>query len=543
MLKQILFLLIISGSITTLHFTRNSNDVNRISLDVTIQPDSGYISGIMSCEEALDTVFYLYKGFSLKSVTADGREVRLNKLSDINESISSAYHINPVKGNLIIKFSGKIGLEDLSRLKGGYNSIGPDPVELSDFFHWYPHFKLQSPVQYSFSIDLPKDFTCVTNAFLKKSDTIRGRNITQWYCEKPVCNIIVLASPGMKMKYGKFGDYKIEIYYKWLSESYIDSMITDLGKTIQLYNRFYNKPGSNNLIRICYSPRSAGGYARAPVIVVSEKFALEQRTSKWGYARDFRLNAHELAHYWSRANTATADDWMNEGFAEFSALIASEKIIGNEFSDLLISEYEGIVKDAKTDVSIMETDVSTWEREINRYYRPTLLLDKLLVRYGYERIQYLFKQLYFRFGNGDDATTETFLSCLNECLGRDEMEAFRKELYLKNYYPDKKDNIVRCDSIWYGTWSGPLTQFGATTSFVLNLIPQEGAVVPVLDSPDQGAYNIPLSDLTIKNDSISFIVGVASGLYNGKLERRKNIIEGTWSQRGADYPLVLTHKN
>jgi len=542
MLKQILFLLIITGSITTLHFTIDNRDVKRISLDVTIQPDSGYISGIMTCEEAIDTVFYLYKGFSLNSVSAGGREVGYKKLSDINESISSAYQINPVKEKLTIKFSGKIGLEDLSRLKGGYNSIGPDLIELSDFFHWYPHFKQQSPVKYSFSMDLPKDFTCITNASLRQSDTIRSRNITRWYCEKPVYNIIVLASPGMKMKYGKSGDYKIEVYYKWLPESYIDSMITDLGKTVEFYTRFYNKPGSNNLIRICYSQRSAGGYARAPVIIVSEKFAIEQRALKWGYARDFRLNAHELAHYWSRANTATPDDWMNEGFAEFSALLASGQIIGNEYSDLLISEYEGIVKNAKTDVSIMETDAGTWEREINRYYRPALLLDKLLVKYGYERIQSLFKQLYLRFGKEDSATTETFLSCLKECLGSDDMGDFKKELYLKNYYSDKKVNIVRCDSIWYGTWSGPLNQFGATTSFVLNLIPQEGAVVPVLDSPDQGAYNIPLSGLTIKNDSISFVVGAASGLYTGRLGQEKNIIEGTWSQRGADYPLVLTHK-
>jgi hypothetical protein len=542
MLKQILFLLIISGSFTTLRFTRNNSELSRISLDLTIQPDSGYIAGIMSCEEVPDTVFYLYRGFSLKSVTANGHEVRYKRLQDINESISTAYQISPARGNLIIKFSGKIGLEDLSRLKGGYNSIGPDLVELSDFFNWYPHFKQQSPVQYSFSIDLPKNFNCVTNAFLEKTDTIRGRFITQWHFEKPLNNIILLAFPGMKMKYGESGEYKIEVYYKWLSESYIDSMITDLGKTVELYTGFYNKPGSNNLIRICYSPRSAGGYARAPVIVVSEKFALEQRTSKWGYARDFRLNAHELAHYWSRANTSTADDWMNEGFAEFSALLASKKIIGNEFSDLLITEYEGIVKNAKTDISIMETDAGTWEREINRYYRPALLLDKLLVRYGCERIQYLFKQLYNRFGTGDAATTETFLSCLGECLGRNEMEAFKKELYLKNYYAVKKEDIVRCDSVWFGKWSGPLTQFGSTTSFVLNLLPQDGAVVPVLDSPDQGAYNIPLYGLIIKNDSISFVVGVASGLYSGKLEQAKNVIEGTWSQRGNDYPLVLTHE-
>jgi hypothetical protein len=66
-----------------------------------------------------------------------------------------------------------------------------------------------------------------------------------------------------------------------------------------------------------------------------------------------------------------------------------------------------------------------------------------------------------------------------------------------------------------------------------------GFLVPYLDSPDQNAWGIPVSEFRIKGDSISFKVGVASAQFLGKFDESRLSISGAWIQRGTEYPLLL----
>lgn len=515
--------------------------ITNYQLSVQLNPESGSITGVAEIENPGDSVFYLTKGIVIRSILANGKAINFQKDAG-PDTCSFAYSINVLPQNLTITYSGQIKPEDFPKSISNINLMTSEVVELTDLIDWYPRMKKSNPFTWSLQIEVPSNFGLVTNGSILKDVQSKGKRKITTQSLKPVFGISVLGSPWLKKSSLEADGYSVEIYYSKLPGSYVDSMKVDLLKTLQFYKDLYGSSGANRLVRIIYSPRPAGGYARGSIIVVSEKFALEQRLLKFGYARDFRLNAHEIAHFWSKANTNSPDDWINEGMAEFSALLASENLIGNCFADLLTGEYKGIVENTNTQTAIIETANDSWEREINRYYKPTLILNEIRKKYGDEKLKQFMASLDSSFLAAHGATTDLFLDAAEKSLGKDAKDYVNEAIHRRFWNTQVSENksVSSVDSTLIGTWSGPLTQFGATTKFVINIAVKDGIVVPTLDSPDQNAFGIPVSDFLQNNDSISFKLGIASAVYNGIIDRSNRKIKGVWTQRGTEYPLSLS---
>ncbi|MGE0019866.1 MAG: M1 family aminopeptidase [Draconibacterium sp.] len=509
----------------------------RVDLKLKLQPATGMISGTIEYSFPQDTIILLASDFKIESVIADGKIVFCEKTKPADLQFSTAYLLPFRPGHLVISYSGTIKAENFPNSISNQNRLNAEMLELTDLIDWYPKLKIGRAIPFSLKIDISSDFSLVTNG-VQTSETFSGEQ-KQYSFEsvKPVYGISLLGSKGMKKSVVAAPGYTIEIYYTKLPEDYIGKMIKKLSKTVEFYQNLYNSEGSNNLIKIIYSPRSAGGYARGSVIVVSEKFAFEQLNNSWGFARDFQLNSHEIAHLWSKANWE--DYWINEGLAEFSAFLACEKFIGTEFATLLLDEYNVAIENSATQLSILETTGDSWESHINRYYKPTVLLNTLRQKYGEEKMTEFIALLNVAFVQNQGGTTVIFLNVLEEVLGKDAFDFFQMGLNRKNWNKSNGEANAAYDADFEGTWSGGLTQFGNTTKFVLHLKKADNKLVPVLDSPDQGAFGIPVSALKIEGDNIVCVVGVASATFLGKLDRNAKIIRGNWNQRGTEYPLEL----
>jgi hypothetical protein len=61
-----------------------------------------------------------------------------------------------------------------------------------------------------------------------------------------------------------------------------------------------------------------------------------------------------------------------------------------------------------------------------------------------------------------------------------------------------------------------------------------------MDSPDQAANGIPVTNTTFENPRIKFEVANAPIEYNGKL--KENEIVGTFKQGGQEFPMNLSRK-
>jgi hypothetical protein len=525
---------------------RNKSDAMSYRIVIQFNPESNFLNAKAEILNPTDSIFYLAKGLKIISAKADGKPTSIFEDDSVVTSSARCFCFPVISQKMEIEYSGKINPEDYSNNISSMNGINQEWIELSNHIDWYPRLEKSGPFGYEVEVNVPKQFTTVLGGQRLKTKETGTRSISQWKSVDPAYGITLVSVPGLKNTTVNQNGIQLEIYYSQLTPSYIDSMKNDIMKSIGLLNDLFGSQGSESIVKMVYSPRVAGGYARRPMLLVSEKFTLEQVPLKFGYARDFRLNTHEIAHYWSFANTGSSEDWMNEGLAEFSAFLISEKIIGKEFSYLLLSEYEGMVKLTRTHTAIAETPDDSWEREINRYYKPTLLFNDLRNKYGEEKVKLFLNELYFQMVKAPEATTGLFLDILGQTIGKEARDFFSEAVYRKGWDVEEDSNekqLQESDKVFEGTWSGILTQFGTANKFVLNLILKNGQFVPTLGSPDQNVSDIPVTELLIDGDQISYRVAIASATYKGKLDRASRVINGVWTQRGVDYPLNISQEN
>ncbi len=60
-----------------------------------------------------------------------------------------------------------------------------------------------------------------------------------------------------------------------------------------------------------------------------------------------------------------------------------------------------------------------------------------------------------------------------------------------------------------------------------------------MDSPDQGAFGIPVSNVTLNGNELKIEVGMINGVFEGRLNEEQQICEGVWRQNSYNIPLVL----
>ncbi len=91
------------------------------------------------------------------------------------------------------------------------------------------------------------------------------------------------------------------------------------------------------------------------------------------------------------------------------------------------------------------------------------------------------------------------------------------------------------EGIWIGTLKVSVVELRMVFKVSVNA---DGALTATMDSPDQGAENIPVSKVTFENGSFYLESKVIKGAYEGRL-KEDGSIEGTWRQGGLSFPLLL----
>jgi hypothetical protein len=92
-----------------------------------------------------------------------------------------------------------------------------------------------------------------------------------------------------------------------------------------------------------------------------------------------------------------------------------------------------------------------------------------------------------------------------------------------------------------GDWSGTLEISGVKLRLLFKIRKTaEDYLAGTLDSLDQGARDIPVGNISFKEDKLHLEVKLISGLYEGTIDASGNKIDGTWSQGKQSSPLTLT---
>jgi len=90
-----------------------------------------------------------------------------------------------------------------------------------------------------------------------------------------------------------------------------------------------------------------------------------------------------------------------------------------------------------------------------------------------------------------------------------------------------------------GSWEGAIDAGAVRLRIgVLIAVQPDGTLGATMDSPDQGAYGLPLNDVTFADGVLTFALKQANGAFEGRLNAAGTEIAGTWRQAVA-LPLVL----
>jgi len=99
---------------------------------------------------------------------------------------------------------------------------------------------------------------------------------------------------------------------------------------------------------------------------------------------------------------------------------------------------------------------------------------------------------------------------------------------------NKSDKIL-------GEWNGMLKAGGMQLRLVFNVTKTDTGYSATMDSPDQGAKDIPTSKTTFENSILTVVLAAANIEYTGTLQD-SGIVVGTFKQGGQNFPLNLSRK-
>ena len=89
-----------------------------------------------------------------------------------------------------------------------------------------------------------------------------------------------------------------------------------------------------------------------------------------------------------------------------------------------------------------------------------------------------------------------------------------------------------------GTWEGTLDA-GQRLRLILKISNGDSGAAGVFTSPDQGNAQIPVSGIEQKGTTLTLHVNAVGGGFTGEMNKESTEINGTWTQVGMSFPLVL----
>ena len=92
-----------------------------------------------------------------------------------------------------------------------------------------------------------------------------------------------------------------------------------------------------------------------------------------------------------------------------------------------------------------------------------------------------------------------------------------------------------------GVWNGNLHVQPKDIPIVFHIArDSSGKLIATFDSPNQNAFNLPVSEVIAKEDSVILMIAMLNGKYAGVLIGDKKTIDGQWFQGGGSLPLTVT---
>lgn len=198
----------------------------------------------------------------------------------------------------------------------GTNRVTAGWVELGMYAAWFPLKPEEKAFTSSVRVTLDSGYTVAGAG--KVSRSILTEDGPEWTLEqsRPSDDIVVIAGPDLRRRQVGVGAAEMELYESRLGPAEIERIVSDVTDLIGSESEWFGDPEPIPLTVVFADRDRGGGYARPGLVVLT--YDGEPNT----YTRFAKGLAHEISHFWwSGAPTTSWEDWLNESFAEYSALL------------------------------------------------------------------------------------------------------------------------------------------------------------------------------------------------------------------------------
>lgn len=302
----------------------------------------------------------------------------------------------------------------------GRNQVSSDYIELSYYGAWYPLTADGRRRAWRLRTQVPDRWTYASNGRVSSAHrklAIESRN---------PADVVLVASPSFAVEPEHDGS---RVFISKNAPAAARVTATALGReaatTAAWLAGVLGPSGAQSRPVLVFAPRSGPlSYARLPLIVTPQA-ALDAPGD-----RPLALNIrHEVAHFWSRAQGAE-NDWLNEGTAEYLALLRTRDAEGEAAQRALLERYRREVATAGDGVPILNTAADESRGYINRYQRVPLLFDAAERRVGRTAIEALLRN---SFALGSELSSSRFDQLAMQTLGPAEAERVARCLRARDW--------------------------------------------------------------------------------------------------------------
>ena len=291
------------------------------------------------------------------------------------------------------------------------NVISSDWIEIGLYFPWYP--SIYGSFTYKVSIDIEPDY----NVFAIGESTAKG-NKKVFETNFPVDDFIICASKDLTIRETKLLNQSFQIVNCTLSEATVDSIQTDIENFYKLYSSWFGKIQVQDMCLVISKRDKGGGYSRKGGLFLGGLTDSNYLNMRTDYVRYL---GHEIAHFWWHGAESNWEDWLNESFAEYSAMILIKELRSTE-------EFNSRLNIKRSESSntppIWGISRSAPLAEQVLYSKGVVLLNELEEKIGKNK----FLELYRARIDKKINNTSDFLNLIKDIGGKEIADWFEKSL-------------------------------------------------------------------------------------------------------------------
>ncbi len=263
--------------------------------------------------------FYLNRSFSVKNASCDICRQYVYSADGRLPTIRLELKRPLLKNEKVV-----IDLEYAGDISGIYNAEHRF-LELGLDWFWFPIYEEIGEFDFVYDLRIKTDvpeFDLVNNGHAKRDG--RGWQIKSLV---PDFDIDLVLADKLVEAVDRRSGYDIRVVSKGMPGELTSSILRDIRSVLDLYNGTFGAMDKQRKITAVFRPfpevQGQGGYFRKGYFILPKPDSAESI---------FRGVAHELAHYWW-LNAGESEAWLNESFAEYSALMAIRAIKGQKEFD------------------------------------------------------------------------------------------------------------------------------------------------------------------------------------------------------------------